>query len=157
LIRSHETGHAPAQVVEHWHPLIERDLNAVGIVPDRFVSLIDEPWRTRYHRISQDIVRDLHAQGLVTRLNERFPYCTASSRYVVGGFLRGECPHCRTETAGYFCESCGLLFRPEAVIGARCGLDGCTPDWRAVTCLYVRLPDHEAVVRRMKAMGVPDE
>jgi methionyl-tRNA synthetase len=157
LIRSRETGQTPEQTVEHWHPLIERDLNAVGIVPDRFINLADEPWRTRYHQISQDIMRDLHAQGLVTSLAERFPYCVANSQYIIGGFLHGECPHCRSATAGYFCEQCGLLFRPEMVMGARCGLDGCTPDWRSVACLYARLPDPDAVMRWMKATGVPDE
>ena len=156
LLRGRETGQTPTGVVEHWHPLIERDLNAVGVVPDRFVSLLDEPWRTRYDEISRGIVRDLHARGLVTTKRERFPYCVTSGEYVIGGFLQGECPDCKTPTAGYFCEACGLLFRPEMVGAGRCGLDGCTPDWRDVGCLYASIPDPEAVLRRMAAMGLPD-
>ena len=157
LLRGRETGQTPTEVVEHWHPLIERDLNAAGIVPDRFVSLLDEPWRTRYHEISLGIVRDLFAQGLVTTLRERFPHCAANDEYVIGGFLQGECPDCAAPTAGYFCEACGLLFRPDMVTGARCGLDGCTPSWREIPCLYARLPDPAAVLRRMATMGVADE
>jgi methionyl-tRNA synthetase len=110
-----------------------------------------------YDEISRGIVRDLAALGLVVEVREQFPYCAGTSQYVAGGFLLGKCPHCSTATAGYFCEACGLLSRPEAIAGAQCGLDGCEPDWRDVPCLYARLPRPDAVLARMASMGVPDE
>jgi methionyl-tRNA synthetase len=155
LLRGRETGQSPAEVVNHWHPLIERDLNAVGIVPDRFVNFLDEPWRSRNHEACAGILRDLAALGLVTVRRERFPYCTATGAFAAGGFVRGRCPECAAATAGYFCEECGLHFRPEQAGAVRCGFDDCAPEWREIPCLYTRLPDPDAVVRRMAEMGVP--
>lgn len=156
LLRGRETGQSPTEVVNHWHTLIERDLHAVGIVPDRFVNVLDEPWRDRYHQLAGGILRDLAAERLVTSRRERFPYCAASGAFATGGFVRGRCPGCAAVTAGYFCEECGLHFRPEQVGDVECGFDGCSPRWREVPCLYARLPDPEAVLRRMSRMGVPE-
>lgn len=155
LLRGRETGQSPAEVVNHWHPLIERDLNAVGIVPDRFMNFLDEPWRSRNHEACAGVLRDLAALGLVTVRRERFPYCTATGAFAAGGFVRGRCPECAGATAGYFCEECGLHFRPEQASAVRCGFDDCSPEWREIPCLYTRLPDPDAVLLRMAEMGVP--
>ncbi|MCS7477690.1 class I tRNA ligase family protein [Umezawaea endophytica] len=155
LLRGQEKGQPPTEVVDHWHPLIERDLNAVGIVPDRFMNFLDPPWRGRNHRACEAILRDLRALGLVTVRRERFPYCTGVGAFATGGFVRGRCPDCAGPVAGYFCEQCGLHFRPEQVVDVRCGFDDCAPEWREIPCLYARLPDPDAVVRRMADMGVP--
>jgi len=156
LLRGRETGQSPAEVVNHWHPLIERDLNAAGIVPDRFMNFLDEPWRSRNHEVCERILLDLAAQRLTTIRRERFPYCAATGMFVAGGFVRGRCPGCAAATAGYFCEECGLHFRPEQAADVRCGFDDCSPQWREIPCLYARLPDTEAVVRRIAEMGVPE-
>jgi methionyl-tRNA synthetase len=156
LLRARETGASPEEVVRHWHPLIEGDLNAVGIVPDRFMNFLDEPWRRRNHDTCDRIIRDLTELGLVTTRTERFGFCRATGTFVTGGFVRGRCPGCAAAIAGYFCEECGLHFRPEQVVDARCGLDDCVPDQREIPCRYARLPDPGAVVRRIAAMGVPE-
>lgn len=156
LLRGRETGRSPAEVVDRWHPLIERDLHAVGIVPDRFVNFLDEPWRSRNHEACQGVLRDLTALGLVTVRRERFPYCTTTGAFAAGGFVRGRCPECATATAGYFCEGCGLHFRPEQATDVRCGFDDCLPEWREIPCLYTRVPEPAAVLRRMAEMGVPE-
>ncbi|GIJ51788.1 methionine--tRNA ligase [Virgisporangium aliadipatigenens] len=155
LLRARETGMSPEQVVRHWHPLIEADLHAVGIVPDRFLNFLDEPWRRRNHDACLNIVRELRAQGLVTVRTERFPYCAGTGAFVTGGFVRGRCPRCDAAIAGYFCEECGHHFRPEQVTAPRCGFDDCVPRVRDVPCLYARLPDPEAVLRRIAEIGVP--
>ncbi|MEV4641997.1 class I tRNA ligase family protein [Actinoplanes sp. NPDC049548] len=157
LLRGRETGATPDDVVRYWHPLIERDLHAVGIVPDRFMNLLDEPWRRRNHDACARIIRDLRANGLVAVRRERFPFCTATAAFVTGGFVRGRCPQCAEPVSGYFCEECGLHFRPEQVIDTRCGFDDCTPEEREIPCLYARLPDPGAVIRRIADMGVPDQ
>jgi methionyl-tRNA synthetase len=111
---------------------------------------------TLNHDACLNIVRDLRAQGLVTARTERFPWCAGTGAFVTGGFVRGRCPRCDAAIAGYFCEECGHHFRPEQVSGLRCGYDDCAPERRDVPCLYARLPDPEAVLRRIAGIGVPE-
>ena len=159
LLRALQENRSPEEVVSHWHALIERDLRAVGIDLDCFANLLTEPWATRNAEIIARLMDDLVAEGLAEVVREKFLYCPASDRWIVGAWLLGSCPTCGAGCASYFCEECGTHYRPEMLADARSrfGLDEGPVEWRELPCLYLRLPNTNELTRRMVEMGVPRE
>ncbi|MFJ1753112.1 class I tRNA ligase family protein [Kitasatospora sp. NPDC088134] len=132
-------GVDPAEVVAHYHQVMQDDLAALRIGMDAFVNPVEEPWHGLFQREIDDCVARLDARGAVRTLAEKVPYEPVGGRFVVGPLLLGRCPDCGTEVASYFCEGCGAHFRPDEVVDPRPRLAADAGwQWREIGTRFLR-------------------
>lgn len=146
----------PEEVCRTYHARIARDLAALDIEVDAFLDLVQGPYAARHARNATAVVTELVTLGLTETVTEKVLYSRATGRYLTGAWLTGECPACRTPAAGYFCEACGALFRPEQMLNPRPRADDAGLEWRQVESLFLRIGDEPDLERRMRSCGAPD-
>lgn len=91
--------------------------------------------------ITQEIFKDLDANGLIKENTTKQPYCPTCKMYLADRFVRGTCPKCGSENArGDQCEDCGALLDPTELVAPKCHTCGSTPEIRDTKHLYIDLP-----------------
>ncbi|MFI9720178.1 class I tRNA ligase family protein [Streptomyces sp. NPDC052396] len=153
-LKAHAEGVSPEEVVTHYTERIQRDLAGLDIGVDAFLRVDQEPWREPFEEEVARCVERLRDRGAVLTRTERVPYCAASDRWVVGGWLLGRCPECGAPVASYFCEECSAHFLPEAVADPRPLLDEGPLTWREISSLFLRVPRREVLEEALAERGV---
>ncbi|MBN2975763.1 methionine--tRNA ligase [Pseudomonas sp. FP597] len=146
---------APEEVVRDYHRQIANDLRAMDVQVDDFLDLVQGPYAQRHARNAQRTVERLVASGVTETVTERVLYCPETSRYLAGAWLLGRCPYCQTDAGGYFCEACGALFRPEAMLNPQPRMGDSPLKWVEVESLFLKVANPDSLLRRMHASGAP--
>ncbi|WP_406471972.1 class I tRNA ligase family protein [Streptomyces sp. NBC_01615] len=155
-LKAHAEGSAPGEVAARYGRRIQDDLAALRIGVDAFISPDQEPWRDLFeHEVTGSMER-LKDRGAVLTRKERVPYCDASGRWVVGGWLLGRCPECGAGVASYFCEECSAHFLPESVVDPRPLLDEGPLTWREISSLFLRVPERDVLDATLGELGIAD-
>ncbi|WP_443698128.1 class I tRNA ligase family protein, partial [Pseudomonas sp.] len=146
---------APEAVVRDYHAQIAHDLRALDVEVDDFLDLVQGPYAQQHARNAQRTVERLVALGVTQSVVERVLYCPDTRRYMAGAWLLGQCPYCRAGAGGYFCEACGALFRPEAMLNPQPRMGDSPLHWVEVESLFLSVAHPEQLLQRMAACGAP--
>ena len=127
-IGAEQEGRPYDEYVAHWRDEIKKLFDAVGIEFDVWSGTSVSP---HHVALSQEIFRDLFANGyLLERENEQL-YCLRDERYLADRYVRGTCPHCgHGDARGDECPSCGKWLDPLDFAEPRCGICGDAPERR---------------------------
>jgi methionyl-tRNA synthetase len=75
--------------------------------------------------ITQQIARQLHANGFIEQRNIRQVYSPADGRFLPDRYIEGTCPHCAYPRArGDQCENCTRVLDPTDLLEARSAISG---------------------------------
>lgn len=152
LLKAHQLGVGPGEVVSRYAGEIMQDLAALDIETDFFLDPLAESFADTYRASLVESVDRLRLRSAIEERTERFLYCPATSRFIVGCWLLGRCPTCGLESGGYSCEACGAHYRPEELGKQRSRLaEGAL---EAITCrtLFMRVHDEAALRRRIEEL-----
>lgn len=111
--KEHKT---PEAVCNYYHALIADDLSAMDIQLDYFINPLEAQWDLHYRAWHNKIFRNLIDKGATQTVDELVGWDSQNCRYQTGCWLSGKCPLCKTKTESYFCEACGIHYRPEEVL-----------------------------------------
>jgi methionyl-tRNA synthetase len=95
-------GTTPPELVAKCSALIPETFDAMGIELDGF-SPTDDGYRSTVY----DYVTRLYDMGKFRLRTVRLPYGERSGKFLVEGFIGGDCPTCLADSRGGFCEACG--------------------------------------------------
>ncbi|MCK6490721.1 MAG: class I tRNA ligase family protein [Planctomycetes bacterium] len=87
----------------------------------------------RHAALSQDLLRRMHANGLLTKKRSRQWYDPKAQRFLPDRYVRGTCPNpkCNADDAySDECERCGHQHDPTELISPRSALSDATPEMR---------------------------
>lgn len=165
-----DQGRSPAELADDYSARMLETLELNGIRIDHFGHPHQSPWHVK---MVQDMVQRLHDLGHIVEREVPALFCKATGNYLYEAHVRGECPHCGSESDGNACEQCG---RPNDVVDLRnpqskYGNQGV--ERRQVKKLYFRMsafaeqlaqyhrdtvmPAHlAALCQRMLGAGLPD-
>ncbi len=136
MLRAQKEGRPPEALLADMQRAHEADLNAFGVVHDRFSNthtpaneaLVGEMWKK------------LRAAGIieereVTQLFDPQAGIFLADRFVVGG-----CPRCKAPGQyGDNCEVCGCTYEPSELIDPKSTITGAVPETRSHRHLFVNL------------------
>lgn len=132
----------PAQICNKYHELIHQDLIAFNIKISKMINPLSPEWQEKYHYWHNNILEKLIQNKATKYILENVPWNQELQRFTTGCWLRGQCPNCyNTNIAGYFCESCGMHFKPEDVIAAHDSVSNLSINIEKTNNLFMQLPN----------------
>lgn len=145
MMRAHQEGVSPREIIDRYHPIIEQGLRAAGISFDHY-GRTSAPIHAE---TAQSIFRGLAKKGVFRLKAEQQLFDPVAGVFLADRFVRGTCPVCGYEEAyGDQCEKCGTSLSPSELLNPRSVLSDATPEWRETTHWYLPLgqmqPDLEA-------------
>jgi len=85
--------------------------------------------------------------GFTEQVTEQY-YDEASSTFLADRFIKGTCPHCKSDRAfGDQCESCGTALSPDELINPVSTISGQAPVKKLTSHWYLPLAKHEAFLK----------
>ncbi|MGV4987001.1 class I tRNA ligase family protein [Streptomyces sp. NRAIS4] len=149
------TAHrSPAETCWRYHSLIGDDLRSLGVELDQWVSPLDENHTRPYTEVHEELLKALAARGTAKRIADPVPRSKDSGRYVIGVWLQGTCPHCRTPGGGNACEECGYHYQPSEILQPRSRLDEGPLVWEEFDSWYLSPPNVEDIIDRVRSADV---
>ncbi len=143
--RALSEGTTPQAIIDHYHPLLQKSLEGLGIAVD-FYGRTSDPL---HHTNAQHFFERLLAQGaLEVRATEQF-YDPIAKSFLPDRYIIGTCPHCGYENAyGDQCERCGALLSPAELLQPRSRLSQAVPEMRSTNQFFFRLDRFSADLAR---------
>ncbi len=136
-VRAEQESTTPQAVVERFHPEFLRYWDELGITFDLFTTTMTENHRAT----TQEVLRGLHANGLLEARTTQQPFDPVAKRYLPDRYVEGTCPRCGSEGArGDQCDACGATLDPVDLIDPRSKLTGATPELRDTEHYFFLLP-----------------
>jgi methionyl-tRNA synthetase len=136
-VRAEQESTTPQAVVERFHPEFLRYWEELGISFDLFTTTLTE----NHAATTQEILRGLHANGLIEARTTRQPFDPVAQRFLPDRYVEGTCPHCSSAGArGDQCDACGSTLDPVDLIDPRSKLTGATPELRDTEHYFILLP-----------------
>lgn len=126
----------PLVIANEYGNRMQKTLADTEILPDHWA----DPSASAYH--SAFVIKcfkKLYADGYIYLKETLQPYCSCKERFISEAFIRGNCPHCGSESDGNACEACG---RPNDCVDLQnsfCKLCGSKPLLRKVERFYFKL------------------
>lgn len=153
LLKAYQEKRSPDEVCSYYHEKIRLDFQLLDIDTQAFWSLAEEGTAKAHGARLRAAMDELIAKGVTTTVSEKVLYCPATGRYICGAWLQGKCPVCTAEAGGFYCEKCGALFSPEAILEPRARLEDTPLEWRNVESLFLRLDDVPGLMRYAERAG----
>ena len=91
-------------------------------------------------RLSQDILRRLHANGLLEKRTSRQWYDASVERFLPDRFVIGKCPNPKCDNESAYsdeCDRCGAQYEPTDLLSPRSTVSDTTPVMRETAHLYL--------------------
>ncbi len=136
-VRAEQESTTPREVVERFHPEFLRYWDDLGISFDLFTSTLTE----NHARTTQEVLRGLHANGLLEARTTLQPFDPVAGRFLPDRYVEGTCPRCGSDGArGDQCDACGATLDPVDLVEPRSKLTGATPELRETEHFFFLLP-----------------
>jgi methionyl-tRNA synthetase len=136
-VRAEQESTTPQAVVERFHPEFLRYWDELGISFDLFTTTLTE----NHARTTQEILRGLHANGLLEARTTQQPFDPVAQRFLPDRYVEGTCPRCASPDArGDQCDACGATLDPVDLVEPRSKLTGATPELRDTEHFFLLLP-----------------
>lgn len=137
-VRAEQESTTPQAVVERFHPEFLRYWEELGISFDLFTTTLTE----NHAATTQEILRGLHANGLIEARTTRQPFDPVAERFLPDRYVEGTCPRCGSAGArGDQCDACGATLDPVDLVDPRSKLTGATPELRETEHYFILLPE----------------
>ena len=138
MMRAHAEGRTPREVVDEFHPVIERGLRAAGMSFDHYGRTSS----ATHHETAAELFQDLADKGVFRLKTDQQLYDADAGVFLADRFVRGTCPVCGYADAyGDQCENCGSSLSPSELIGPRSAISNTVPELRETTHWYLPLGD----------------
>lgn len=157
LWKAEQEGRSPLEVCQDYHAKIASDLSALDIQVDDFLELVGGNFSDDHACRTRKVVEGLVALGVTETVTERVLFSRETNRYIVGAWLVGRCPYCDSNSSGYFCETCGSLFKPEAMVDPTPRLGDKGLEWKQVESLFLPVVDRASLLQRIEGCGAPPQ
>ena len=136
-VRAEQESTTPREVVERFHPEFLRYWEELGISFDLFTTTLTE----NHARTTQEVLRGLHANGLLEARTTLQPFDPVAKRFLPDRYVEGTCPRCGSDGArGDQCDACGATLDPIDLVDPRSKLTGATPETRETEHYFFLLP-----------------
>ncbi len=126
-ITAEKLGLTPAETVDKFHSIIERDFRDFGISFSSFSRTT-----TKEHRdFAQSVFLELLRKGSIEPRLMKQLFCPSCERFLPDRYIGGTCPRCGSADArGDQCENCGVWIEPLELLEPRCSICGNSPEVR---------------------------
>lgn len=143
-IQAMKEGTTAQAIIDKYHQAMKEDFANLQISFDVYHRTSDP----LHHETSREFFSYLHERGeLETKETEQY-YDEASSTFLADRFIKGTCPHCKSNRAfGDQCESCGTALSPDELIDPVSTISGNKPIKKKTTHWYLPLAKHETFLR----------
>ncbi len=143
-IQAMKEGTTAQAIIDKYHQAMKEDFANLQISFDVYHRTSDP----LHHETSREFFSYLHERGeLETKETEQY-YDEASSTFLADRFIKGTCPHCKSNRAfGDQCESCGTALSPDELIDPVSTISGNKPVKKKTTHWYLPLAKHETFLR----------
>ncbi|MFN6374300.1 MAG: methionine--tRNA ligase [Chitinophagia bacterium] len=139
-IQAMKEGTTAQAIIDKYHQAMKEDFADLQISFDIYHRTSDP----LHHETSREFFTYLHERGeLETKETEQY-YDEASSTFLADRFIKGTCPHCKSDRAfGDQCESCGTALSPDELINPVSTISGQAPVKKMTSHWYLPLAKHE--------------
>lgn len=143
-IQAMKEGTTAQAIIDKYHQAMKEDFADLQISFDVYHRTSDP----LHHETSREFFTYLHERGeLETKETEQY-YDEASSTFLADRFIKGTCPHCKSDRAfGDQCESCGTALSPDELIDPVSTISGNKPIKKKTSHWYLPLAKHEQFLR----------
>lgn len=143
-IQAMKEGTTAQAIIDKYHQAMKEDFANLQISFDVYHRTSDP----LHHETSREFFSYLHERGeLETKETEQY-YDEASSTFLADRFIKGTCPHCKSDRAfGDQCESCGTALSPDELIDPVSTISGNKPIKKKTSHWYLPLAKHEQFLR----------
>ena len=143
-IQAMKEGTTAQAIIDKYHQAMKEDFANLQISFDVYHRTSDP----LHHETSREFFTYLHERGeLETKETEQY-YDEASSTFLADRFIKGTCPHCKSNRAfGDQCESCGTALSPDELIDPVSTISGNKPIKKKTSHWYLPLAKHEQFLR----------
>ena len=141
MLRAQKEGRRPEDLLAEMQRAHEADLNAFGVVHDRFSNthtpaneaLVGEMWKK------------LRAASCIEEREVTQFYDPQAGIFLADRFVVGGCPRCKSPGQyGDNCESCSFTYEPSDLIDPKSTITGAVPETRSHRHLFVNLEKFHA-------------
>jgi len=140
MVRARNEGIDPQDLVDRYHPMIEKAFAGFGMSFDHYGRTTSPV----HAETSQDFFRTLARKDVFALKTEEQLYDPEAGIFLADRFVVGTCPTCGNENAyGDQCEKCGSTLSPKELINPRSTLSDATPERRETTHFYLPLGDFQ--------------
>ena len=140
MVRARREGIDPQDIVDRYHPMIEKAFEGFGMTFDHYGRTTSDV----HAETSQDFFRTLARKDVFALKTEEQLYDPEVGIFLADRFVIGTCPTCGNENAyGDQCEKCGSTLSPKELISPRSTLSDATPELRETTHFYLPLGDFQ--------------
>ncbi len=140
MVRARNEGIDPQDLVDRYHPMIEKAFAGFGMSFDHYGRTTSPV----HAETSQDFFRTLARKDVFALKTEEQLYDPEAGIFLADRFVVGTCPTCGNENAyGDQCEKCGSTLSPKELINPRSTLSDATPELRETTHFYLPLGDFQ--------------
>ncbi len=137
-LRARKEGKTPQEIVDEFHPMIEKSFEQLGMSFDHYGRTSSDIHR----ETSQDFFRVLANKDAFRLETSKQLYDPEAELFLADRYVRGTCPTCGYEDAyGDQCESCGRSMSPLELKNPRSALSDATPELRETTHWVLPLGD----------------
>jgi methionyl-tRNA synthetase len=143
-IQAMKEGTTAQEIIDKYHQAMKEDFADLQISFDIYHRTSDP----LHHETSREFFTYLHDRGeLETKESEQY-YDEASSTFLADRFIKGTCPHCKSDRAfGDQCESCGTALSPDELINPVSTISGQAPVKKMTSHWYLPLAKHEEFLK----------
>jgi len=135
-MKARKEGRTPQEVIDQYHPIIEKAFRDFGIEFDIY-SRTSKPI---HHETAQEFFSTFLAHGeLLEQTSEQY-FDPEANLFLADRYILGTCPKCGNPDAyGDQCEKCGTSLSPTDLINPRSALTGSALELRPTSHWYLPL------------------
>ena len=139
-ITAKKLGVSPQDVVDKYHPLIEKSMRALGISFDNYSRTSAEI----HHSTASEFFKTLYENGKFEEREAEQFYDEQEGEFLADRYISGTCPNCKNDGAyGDQCEKCGSTLSPNELINPTSALSGNQPILKKTKHWYLPLNEYE--------------
>ncbi len=137
-VKAEEEGKTVQEVFEHYHGRFIELFQQMGLTYDLFTHTDTE----NHHQVSQDMFRQLQANGYMYTKVTKQMYSPSANRFLPDRYVEGTCPNCGfTRARGDQCDNCNKLFESASeLVDPRSKLDNSALELRDTEHFFIDLP-----------------
>lgn len=140
LKTAREQDRSVEDLTAHFNQSQQRDFRGLGIAFDIYGGTHQPPFTDLHHKMCQELFLKIHEKGFFTKRKSKQLYDTEAKQFLPDRFVRGTCPHCRSDSAfGDQCENCGRSVDQTELLNPLSVMTGSTPELRETVHWYLRL------------------
>lgn len=145
LKTAREKGMEVTALTAHFNKCQQTDFAGLGIQFDIYGGTHQPEYVQLHEKFSQDFFLEIHKKGLFTKRTDRQLYDTEAKQFLPDRFVRGTCPHCKSDKAfGDQCEGCGRALDQITLVDPVSVMTGTKPVLRETVHWYLRLDQMQA-------------